>query len=325
MIFVNYEMILPHVPLQANLEGAVEMHQGYGRFPSITLNNNNIVVAVRNSLLWFTLKSRVGVVSEEDTICWGQEQKFGYGYYSRVSLNNNNMVVEVHASHYKRTVSYCVGKVNVDARVIEWGESYDFGQGRAPAVALTDSGSVVVVYENAYGFYKSYYRVGTLDTEHKRIEWVKEAQLYGSGTELSVAMKDDGTVIEVHRSALLFRLQLTIGRLKVDDQGNILGKIKWRGPKTYGRGYYPYVSLNGEGQVVEVHQSLFFRRLIYQTGIVYREANAFQWTHSQQPYNLGWAPVVALNDHNKVIECHETNSAYKGNSIWYKIGNLKDL
>ena len=308
--------------LQANLEGLAAMRQGYGRFPSITLNNNNIIVAVRNSLVWFTLKSRVGVVSEGDAIHWGDEEKFGHGYFSRVSLNNNNMVVEVHASHYKRTVSYCVGKVDVGAKTIEWGESYEFGQGRAPAVALTDNGRVVVVYENAYGFYKSYYRVGTLNTDDKRIEWAKEAQLYGSGTELSVAMKDDGTILEVHRSALLFRLRLTVGRLKVDDQGNILGTIKWCSPKTYSRGYYPYVSLNGEGKVVEVHQSLFFRRLIYRTGIAYQDV--FQWTHSQQLYNLGWAPVVALNDHNKVIECHETNSAYKGNSLWYKIGSLKD-
>ena len=301
------------------------MRQGYGRFPSITLNNNNVVVAVRNSLLWFTLKSLVGVVSEGDSILWGQEEKFGYGYYSRVSLNNNNMIVEVHASHYKRTVSYCVGKVDVDARAIGWGESYEFGKGRAPDVALTDSGSVVVVYENAYGFYKSYYRVGTLDTEHKIIEWAKEAQLYGSGLELSVAMKDDGTILEVHRSPFLFRLRLTVGRLKVDNQGNTLGTIDWRGPKTYGHGYYPYVSLNGEGKVVEVHQSLFFRRLAYQTAIIYEEENTFQWSHCPHPYNIGWAPVVALNDHNKVIECHETNSILKGNFIRYKIATLQDL
>ena len=321
-------MILLHActPLQANLEGQIAMRQGYGRFPSITLNNNNIVVTVRNSLLWFTLKYRVGVVSDRDTIDWGkEEEKFAYGYFSRVSLNNNNMVVEVHASHYRRTVSYCVGKVDVDAKTIEWGESYDFGQGRAPAVALTDNGNVLVVYENAYGFYKSYYRVGTLDTEHKKIKWVREAQLYGSRLELSVAMKDDGTILEVHRSALLFRLRLTVGRLEVDNQGNIVGTIDWSSPKTYGRGFYPYVSLNGDGKVVEVHQSLFFRRLAYRTGIVYKEANAFQWSHHQHPYNLGWAPVVAINDHNKVIECHETNSAYRGNSIWYKIGTLQDL
>ena len=84
------------------------------------------------------------------------------------------------------------------SKAINWGENSYFGEGRAPAVAITDSGSVVVVYENAYGCYKSYYRVGTLNTEHKRIKWVKEAQLYGYGQELSVAMKDDGTVIEVH-------------------------------------------------------------------------------------------------------------------------------
>ena len=321
MIFVNYEMIPP----QANLEGAVERRQGYGRYPAITLNNNNIVVAVRNSLLWFTLKSRVGVVSEGDTIHWGQEEKFGYGYYSRVSLNNNNMIVEVHASHYKRTVSYCVGKVDVDARAIGWGESYDIGQGRAPAVALTDSGSVVVVYENAYGFYKSYYRVGTLNTEHKRIEWAKEAQLYGSGLELSVAMNNDGTVIEVHRSPFLFRLRLTIGRLRVNNQGNALGIIDWSGPKTYSHGFYPYVSLNNDGKVVEVHQSLVFRCLLYRTGIANRGANAFRWSRTQRHYDLGWAPVVALNDHNKVIECHETNSILKGNFLRYKIGSLRDL
>ena len=68
------------------------MRQGYGRFPSITLNNNNIVVAVLNSLVWFTLKSRVGVVSEGDTIHWGEEEDLGYGYFPRVSLNNQNMI-----------------------------------------------------------------------------------------------------------------------------------------------------------------------------------------------------------------------------------------
>ena len=96
---------------------------GYGRFPSITLNNNNIVVAVRNSLLWFTLKYRVGVVSEGDIIHWGREESYGSGYFPRVSLNNNNMIVEVHASQYRRTVSYRVGKVDVDAKTIGWGRN----------------------------------------------------------------------------------------------------------------------------------------------------------------------------------------------------------
>ena len=301
------------------------MRQGYGRFPSITLNNNNVVVAVLNSLVWFTLKSRVGVVSEGDTIHWGEEEDFGYGYFPRVSLNNQNMIVEVHESQYWRTLWYRVGKVDVTSRKIDWGRNHYFGEGRAPDVALSDNGHVVVVYENAYGFYKSYYRVGTLKTEDKRIEWAKEAQLYGSGQELSVAMNNDGTVIEVHRSPFLFRLRLTIGRLRVNNQGNVLGTISWNGPKTYSHGFYPYVSLNNDGKVVEVHQSLVFRCLLYRTGITNQGANAFRWSRTQRHYGLGWAPVVALNDHNKVIECHETNSILKGNFLRYKISSLRDL
>ena len=301
------------------------MRQGYGRFPSITLNNNNIIVAVRNSLVWFTLKSRVGVVSEGDTIHWGDEEDFGYGYFPRVSLNNNNVIVEVHESQYWRTLWYRVGKVDVTSRTINWGGNQYFGEGRAPAVAITDSNHLVVVYENAYGFHKSYYRVGTLNTEHKRIEWASEAQFYGFGQELSVAMNNDGTVIEVHRSPFLFRLRLTVGRLSVNNQGNVLGTVDWRGPKTYSHGFYPYISLNGDGKVVEVHQSLFFRRLAYRTGIANRGANAFRWSRTQRHYGLGWAPVVALNDRNKVVECHETDSILKGNFLWYKIGSLRDL
>ena len=264
------------------------------------------------------------MISEGDTINWGQEEKFGYGYFSRVSLNNNNMVVEVHASFYKRTVSYRVGKVNVDEKRIDWGQNDDFGKGRAPAVALTDSGSVVVVYENAYGFYKSYYRVGTLNTEQKRIDWVTEVPyFYGKGLELSVAMNNDGTVIEVHRfPKSAYSLRCTVGRLEVDNQGNILGTIDWSNPETFSHGFYPFVSLSNDGKVVEVHQSVFLRRQAYRTGITNREAKTLHWSNSQHHYGLGWAPVVALNDHNKVIECHETNSAYKGNSLWYKIGTL---
>ena len=132
-----------YIPIQASLEHceptALQPYH-FGRFPAI---NNKVVVTVRNSLLLFTLKSCVGVVS--DTIHWGNEENYSYGYFPRVSLNNENLVVEVHACHHKRTVSYCVGKVDVGAKAIDWECSWEFGNVRAPAVALTDNGQVVVV------------------------------------------------------------------------------------------------------------------------------------------------------------------------------------
>ena len=294
----------------------------------MTLNNMNIVVAVRNPQTSYKLKSHVGVVSKEGesptSIHWGQEeQSYDTGYIPRVSLNNNNIIVEVHQSHRTLTVWYCVGKVDANAKKIDWGRSYNIGNGHAPAVALTDSGHVVVVYRGLA--YRSYYRVGSIDTEHKEINWANEAQSYGFGQELSVAMNGDGTVIEVHRSPSisLYRLRFTYGKLEVDNQGKISGKIDWRNPKTYSHGFYPCVSLNNDGKIVEVHQRILSRNLVYRTGIDDKQAKTLQFS-TQRYYSKGWAPVVALNDHNQVIECHETNSAYKGNTLWYKISCVKN-
>ena len=171
-------------------------------------------------------------------------------------MDNHNTIVEVHQSHRTLSVWYHLGKVNTDAKTVDWWTSERIGNGRAPAVSLTDSGHVVVVYR---GFYRSYYHVGTIDTEHKKIKWAKEAQSYGSGQEHSVAMNDDGTVIEVHRSpsVFLYRLRFTYGKLEVDNDGKILGNISLSIPETYSHEFYPYVSLNNDGKVVEVHQSLF--------------------------------------------------------------------
>ena len=109
----------------------------------------NIVVAVHNSIKWFTLKSRVGVVTKgmdnPSSILWGQEDSYGSGYVPRVSLNNHNTIVEVHQSQRTLSVWYHLGKVNTDAKTVDWWTSERIGNGRAPAVSLTDSGHVLVV------------------------------------------------------------------------------------------------------------------------------------------------------------------------------------
>ena len=40
---------------------------------------------------------------------------------------------------------------------------------------------------------------------------------------------------------------------------------------------------------------------------------------------MGYAPVVALNDHDLVVEVHETNIAYRGNTWWSKVGKYAVL
>ena len=76
-----------NVPLLENTKANM---CGYGRYPSVTLNNSNIVVAVHNSEVGSTLKSRVGVVSEVDgglTIDWGEDEGYSSTWLLSPSFN----------------------------------------------------------------------------------------------------------------------------------------------------------------------------------------------------------------------------------------------
>ena len=338
------------VPLLENTKAKM---CGYGRYPSVTLNNRNIVVAVCNSEVGSTLKSRVGVVSEVDgglSIDLGEDEGYGSGFFPRVSVNNDGIIVEVHQS-LMREVRYRIGRVNEATKTIDWWqESPKIKKGYAPAVALTDNGHVVVVYENKdFAIHKTYYCLGIIDSENKTVIWTVRQEPYGNGGQnLSISMNNDGTIIEVHRSPAgvnIFHLWSCIGKLDLDDQRNPVG-ISWNDAVKQGRyrfwdrflpssmsnpqsspysyGYYLFVSINNHGKFIEVHQTLTLRRLIYQSGVI--DEDTIQWSQIKEcQYDMGYAPVVALNDHDLVVEIHETNVAYRGNTWWSKVGKCPVL
>ena len=323
---------------------------GHGNYPSVTLNNSNTIVAVHNSEVGSTLKSRVGVVSEVDgsfSIDWGKDRRYGAGFFPRVSMNNNGIIVEVHQS-LMREVRYRIGRVNEATKTIDWWQEIQtIEKGYAPAVALTDNGHVVVVYENnKFTTYKTYYCLGIVDSESKTINWTVRREPYGiGGQNLSISMNNDGSIVEVHRSPAgvnFSHLWLCGGKLKLDDQHNPVG-ISWNeaveqgkyryidrflpssmsNPQStpYGYGYYPFVSINNDGKFIEVHQTLTLRRLVYQSGVI--DGETIQWSFKECQYDMGYAPVVALNDHDLVVEIHGTNvAAYRGNTWWSKVGTL---
>lgn len=71
-----------------------------------------------------------------------------------------------------------------------------------------------------------------------------------------------------------------------------------------------------------MHQTLTLRRLVYRVGAV--NEGTIQWSQSKEcQYDIGWSPVVALNDHDLVVEIHGTNiAAYRGDTWWSKVGTL---
>ena len=337
-----------NVPL---LENTSAKMCGYGRYPSVTLNNSDIVVTVCNSEFGSMLKSRVGMISEVDGhIKWGQDEGYGTGFFPRVSMSNDGIIVEVHQT-LMREVQYCIGKVNECTKSIDWWQqSLRIIDGYAPAVALTDNHHVVVVFESEkLGVHKTYYSLGIVNFGRKTITWTVQREAYGiGGQNLSVSMNNDGVIVEVHRSpaGLNFtHLWLCTGKLKLDDQHNPMGiswnnavpqgkyrfwdrflPSSWCNPTSspYSNGYYPFVSINNDGKFVEVHQTVSWRRLVYHTGII--DGEKLQWSQSKEcQYDMGWSPVVALNDHNQVVEIHGTHSAYRGNTWWSEVGKLSVL
>ena len=294
--------------------GQSARHDG-GAYPSIGLSNNNTVVQVNNSAgLLNELWCHAGNVEAGGDISWGEPVWYGDGLYPRVAINNHGIVVEVHEAQLFRDLYYLVGVVDTARKVIQWGDCHHYDSGLAPAVALLDNGTVISVHQTSFlGSYTTYYRVGTVDIEHKKITWGNSVS-YGRGRELALAANKD-TVVEVHRRTWGQDLHYRVGKLDGSE-------IKWGEGKYYDKGSNPSISINCRGHVLEVHTSIALRRLYCNIGVVDTRIQTIGWVRDSREYAMGKYPSVCLNDNDdkSIVEVHETNL---GTSIWCCTGTLK--
>ena len=301
--------------IRAELGQSVQ--HGDGAYPSICINNNYTVVQVNKSAgLLNQLWCHVGNVGAGGDICWGERLCYGNGLHPRVAINDCDTVVEVHETRLFRAIYYRVGVV-VDSnskKSIEWGDSKKIDNGSAPAVAFLGNDTVISVYQtNFLGLYTTYYRVGTVDIEHKLIEWGNAAS-YGQGRELALTANKD-TVVEVHKSTWGNRLRYRVGKL--DDK-----EIRWGEGRGYDNGSNPSIAINSMGHVLEVHSTTTLRRLYRRIGVVDTRMKEIAWVRDSRQYTMGKYPSVCLNDNDdkSIVEAHETNL---GMSIWCCTGTLK--
>ena len=225
-----------------------------GKSPDIALNNGNVVVEVHESQGTNTLWYRVGKVNGKE-IKWENNEKsvkYDDGVQPSVAINNNGLVVEVHKSESHDTLWYRVGKVNGDK--IDWEnnkKSIEYDAGVQPSVAITDDGLVVEVHKSqSYG--TLWYRVGRVKSDGTI--WVKDDQSksvkYDAGVQPSVAITNDGLVVEVHKSqshdTLWYRGTGQVNGMTIngwDDKKN---------SQNYSDGTTPRVACNGQ-LAVETH------------------------------------------------------------------------
>jgi hypothetical protein len=81
-------------------------------------------------------------------------------------------------------------------------------------------------------------------------------------------------------------------------------------------GFNPAVAINGNGQVVEVHDS-GAGWLWYWTGSYGADGRITWLRHGR--YDTGVTPAVALNDNGDLVEVHQSQSA---TTLWYRVGHL---
>jgi hypothetical protein len=206
--------------------------------PSVAITDGGLVVEAHKSENFNTLYYHVGRVAG-DKITFGGSQKYDDGVQPSVAITNDGLVVEVHKSQSHDTLWYHIGRVDGDK--ITFGTSQKYDDGVHPSVAITDEGLVVEVHQSkdSENFGKIHYHIGRVAGD--KINWEKSFQ-YDSGSRPSVAITNDGVVVEVHQSEVFETVWYRgIGQVKDNT-------ITWRNEKSqeYSKGREPRVTCNGE-------------------------------------------------------------------------------
>lgn len=148
----------------------------------------------------------------------------------------------------------------------------------------------------------SRYTVGEVDTETRTLTW-GESQEYETGINPTIAIDDDGTVIELHesRQPLNDSLYYLVGTVDTTNKA-----INWGPPQRYGEGTSPSLTFNKEKVVVEMHKSPRRDLLQYRVGNL-SDRGIITWG-ARQPYEAGFNPYIAITGSKEVVEVHQSGS-----------------
>ena len=165
--------------------------------------------------------------------------------------------------------------------------------GKYPSVSLNNSATAVIVHNSTMGN-SMWYWVGRLDEVAEEIFWAK-GHHFDYGISPSVALKDSGHVVEVHRSQWRHELNYTLGKVSGDF-------IKWGKCRTYANGVDASVAVNNSDTVVAVHVS---NDTCIHCKVGEISSKTMKWS-SPDVLGTGKVPHVAINDSNTVVVVYQS-------------------
>jgi len=280
-----------------------------GISPDVAVNATNTVVEVHQSQNASTLWYHVGRV-DGDTIDWSGSVRYDDGVNPSVAIANDGLVVEVHQSQNASTLWYHVGRVNVRTPATPAAPSAPspappstappspappspapsptLPAGRTPPSTEPSTGPPMTV------------PMTEPPTTGETIGWSDSVQ-YDDGVNPSVAITNDGLVVEVHQSQNANTLWYHVGRVNGDT-------IDWSDSVQYDDGVNPTVAITNDGLVVEVHQGGQGDAAgCWSRGVGQVDGDTINWSDDKSlRYGSGEAPVVACNT-RAVVEAHTTD------------------
>ena len=221
-----------------------------GRAPAVALASSDVVIEVHEAPDATRLFYHVGNITKDDSIAWGESRQYDTGNSPAIAVNGTWNVIEVHNEPFGSDLYARAGHLENDG-TISWGRSQKYDTGRRASVALTDDGTVIEVHQSptGRGLWSNVGRLISSD-DGPIVDWRSNEQ-YGSGRFPSVAVGNDGTVIEVHQATQKNQLWFHYGSIRPSGGGS---EIEWGYDGLYDEGYWPTVAMAG-GRAVEAHKS----------------------------------------------------------------------
>ena len=289
-----------------------------GVYPDIAANSKQTFLEVHQSSyttakVWYHLGRADGM-----TVNWLSSVFLDTGYAPSVALNDNNFAVEVHRaptmtaswelakwgwlSYYKLNLSYKTwyhaGTISGDK--VSWGGSVQYGEGEEPDVALNKNYCVEVHRSGS----SLYYKVGTIDTKDKKVNFNAESRFADNYTNPKIAINGSNNVVVTYGN-VLGKMCCKVGRIM--DSKTII----WGAEMNLGLGGKCDVALADDESVVLVYTQ--GGKLYRKTGTLNALNSNVEWTNSgffdEGTYKKEWLtlcnPTVAIApDASLVVQAH---------------------
>ncbi len=277
--------------------------------------------------------------SAQCSVRWGQPAVFGTGTGASIAVNGpSGLFIEVNAQPKVRgnDLVYRLGRIQSSYAAPTFSAPVAFGEGNNTGVSMNTDGLLIEVHEDAPPLgvigTQLYYRIGKINLgggENQKVEWSSPIYSFDGGKDPQVAMNDLYKVVEVHESNNITNHKLYYHTGYIHQTGDKY-YITWNsgGPNyggiPYDEGRNPHVTIDNEGNIIEVHQASSSNNLHYRRGHLNGLGIDWEPAAPNGRYETGRAerPAVAMRNDGFVLEVHGRNDSAKPIDITGKYGQV---